>query len=247
MNRAAERSGMNQRSEFPVREDSPKREKQEEKGRSAQEQRTELPVGENSPQREKHEEKGRSAQKAAELMKVSDFSVKAADQVKKQGVPQLVDALAAGRVSVSAAARIARLPPEQQQAVVAGIDNGLKANQALAQVQETFAKDQAGWVDDDGRPLPEGIIPAFRQRAELWNLCRRIEAFSRNVERLGNTPVSGHLDVQQVLTALEAVRHTLWAAQPARVCPQHPGEGTHCDLCRGFGWLPAGMRENTAA
>src|SRR2546428_6777830 len=81
-------------------------------------QGTQFPVGENSPQREK----GRSAQKAAELMKDSDFSVKAADQVKKRGVPQLVDALAAGRGSVSAAARIAGLPPEQQQAVVAGID-----------------------------------------------------------------------------------------------------------------------------
>ena len=43
---------MNQRSEFPVREDSPKREKQEEKGRSAQEQRTEFPVCENSRRRE---------------------------------------------------------------------------------------------------------------------------------------------------------------------------------------------------
>ena len=60
----------------------------------------------------KPEAKGRSAQKAAELMKVSDFSVKAADRVKKQGVPQLVDALAAGRVSVWAAARIAGLPPK---------------------------------------------------------------------------------------------------------------------------------------
>ena len=65
-------------------------------------QGTQFPVGENSPQREK----GRSAQQAAELMKISDFSVKAADRVKKQGVPQLVDALAAGRVSVWAAARI---------------------------------------------------------------------------------------------------------------------------------------------
>ena len=60
-------------------------------------QGTQFPVGENSPQREK----GRSAQQAAELMKISDFSVKAADRVKKQGVPQLVDALAAGRVSVA--------------------------------------------------------------------------------------------------------------------------------------------------
>ena len=43
--------------------------------------------GEFSPPGKKQQDKGRSAQKAAELMKVSDFSVKAADRVKKQGVP----------------------------------------------------------------------------------------------------------------------------------------------------------------
>jgi hypothetical protein len=48
--------------------------------------------------------------------------------LKKQRVSQLVNALAAGKVSVSAAARIAGLPAEQQQAVVAGIESGLKAN-----------------------------------------------------------------------------------------------------------------------
>jgi hypothetical protein len=58
-------------------------------------------------------------------MKVSDFSVKAADRVKKHGVPQLVDAVAAGKVSVSAAARIAKLPVEQQEAVVRAIEGGL--------------------------------------------------------------------------------------------------------------------------
>jgi hypothetical protein len=63
-------------------------------------------------------------------MKVSDFSVKAADRVKKQGVAELIDALAAGKVSVSAAARIAKLPAEQQQAVVAGIASGQQSAEA---------------------------------------------------------------------------------------------------------------------
>jgi hypothetical protein len=171
-------------------------------------------------------------------MKVSDFSVRAADKVKKQGVPQLVDALAAGKVSVSAATRIARLPAEQQQAVVAGIESGLKPKQALAQVQDKFTNDPAGCVDDEGRPLPEGIIPAFRQREEFRTLCRRIEALCQAVERLAATPAGVHLEVQRVLTSLETARHALWAAQPARLCAHHAGEESHCDLCRGHGWLP---------
>jgi len=118
---------------------------------SALKRGTETPVPENSREREKQGKNAESAQQAAALLKVSDFSVRAADKVKKQGVPQLVDALAAGKVSVSAAARMARLPAEQQQAVVAGINSGLKPKQALAQVQDPFA---AAGVDDDGRPLP---------------------------------------------------------------------------------------------
>src|SRR5262249_49106098 len=207
--------------------------------RAALKQGTESPVGQNSDQREKHEENGRSAKKAAQLMKVSHFSVSVADKVNKQGVPQLVDAFAAGKVSVSAAARIAQLPAEQQQAVVAGIESGLKPKQALAQVQDKFANDQAAWMDDDGRPLPEGIIPTFRQREEFRTLCRRIESLGRRVERLGASPAGVHLDVQRLLTSLEAVRRALWTAQPARVCQHNPHEESRCEHCRGRGWLPA--------
>jgi hypothetical protein len=70
---------------------------------------SEFPVVENSLQRRKHEEKRRSDEKAAQLRKVSDFSVRVADNISKQGVPALVDALAAGKVSLSAAAHIAKL------------------------------------------------------------------------------------------------------------------------------------------
>jgi len=111
-------------------------------------------------------------------MKVSDFSV-AADKVKKQSVPQLVDSLAAGKVSVSAAARIAGLPAEQQEAVVAGIESGLKPKQALAQVQDTFANDRAACVDDDGRPLPESLrhpvtLSRHHGRRSLFMPIRRL-------------------------------------------------------------------------
>jgi hypothetical protein len=170
---------------------------------------SESPVGLNSTPREKPAEMARSAERAAELMKVSPFTVKAADKVKKQGVLALVEAVAAGKVSVSAAARIAALPAEHQQTVVAGIDRGLKPNQALAQVQESLANDETTWLDDDGRSLPEGVRPAFQQREELRTLCRRVERLAREVEHLRDAPVSAHLDVQAISTSLEAVRHAL--------------------------------------
>jgi hypothetical protein len=200
---------------------------------------SDIPVSLNSGQGEKQENVGRSAQQVATLMKVSRNSVNAADMVMKQGVPQLVDALAAGKVSVSAAAGIAKLPAEQQQAVVAGIERGLKLKHAIAEVKAT--------CDDDGRPLSEAVLPAFRQRDELRALCRRVEALGRAVEHLGGSPVSVYLDVQRMLRSLEAVRQELWAAQPARVCPHGPGNESGCEVCRGHGWLPVTMRKNTAA
>jgi hypothetical protein len=58
-----------------------------------------------------------------------------------------VDDVAAGKVSVPAAARIAKLPVEQQEAVVRAIEGGHKPKQAIAQVLWTSAIDQAAWVD----------------------------------------------------------------------------------------------------
>jgi hypothetical protein len=193
-------------------------------------------------ERGKQPKNGETAEQAPVLMKVSRSSVYALETVKKRGISQLVQALEAGKVSVSAAARIARLPAEQQQAVVAGIDRGLKATQALAQVQETVANGPAGSVDDDGRPVPEKVVPAFRQRKQLESLCRRLKAISAEVEQLRNPPVGIHLDVQGVLTSLESARKTLSAAQPARLCRHESGDPSGCEACRGSGWVPAGIR-----
>jgi len=62
--------------------------------RAALKRGTEPPVRLNLAERDQPESKGESAEKAAVLMKVSRASVKTADRVKKQGTPQLVDALA---------------------------------------------------------------------------------------------------------------------------------------------------------
>jgi hypothetical protein len=77
--------------------------------------------------------------------------------------------VAAGKIAVSAAAQIAKLPAEQQQQVVAGIERGLKPKQALAQVKMNQAELVVP-VDDAGLPLPEYAVPAFRARKDLQAL-----------------------------------------------------------------------------
>ncbi len=59
------------------------------------------PVPPSLEERGKQPKNGETAEQAAVLMKVSRSSVYAAETVKKRGISQLVNALAAGKVSVS--------------------------------------------------------------------------------------------------------------------------------------------------
>ena len=207
-----------------------------ERRRACLRQGSQSPVPENSPERGKHGENAESAQKAAEMMHVSDFSVKAADKVKKQGVPALVAAVQAGKIAVSAAARIARLPPEQQQEVVAGIEGGLKPKQALAQVKMNQAEPAAA-VDDAGLPLPEQAVGAFRARKDLQALVRHLEAGAQALERLAPSAVGVYLDAPGVQEHLKQAIHKVLTAAPAHVCPACQGRQPACTLCRGHGWV----------
>lgn len=51
---------------------------------------------------------------AAELLNVSEHIVKRARTVREHGVPELIDAVQSGRMAVTPAAEIAKLPPEEQ-------------------------------------------------------------------------------------------------------------------------------------
>jgi ParB-like chromosome segregation protein Spo0J len=55
----------------------------------------------------------------AELLNVSEDSIQRARFVDKKGIPELGEAVAAGEVSVSAAADVARLPEDEQREIVA--------------------------------------------------------------------------------------------------------------------------------
>lgn len=72
-------------------------------------------VLENSP---KPVEPVHAHKKAAELVNVSDFSIKQADTVLKQGAPELVKVVESGQVAVSAAATVAKNTTKEEQEVL---------------------------------------------------------------------------------------------------------------------------------
>lgn len=98
-----------------------------------------------------------SVAQAAELLNVSERSVKSARKVHEQGTPELVAAVDTGKVSVSAAADIATKPKEEQAVIVArGEKEILEAAKAIR--EERAAIRRAELAEVAARPvvLPEG-------------------------------------------------------------------------------------------
>ena len=62
---------------------------------------------------------GVTQQRAAEMLNVSERTVRAASKVKDDGAPELVAAVESGKVSVSAAATLSEAPKERQAEIVA--------------------------------------------------------------------------------------------------------------------------------
>lgn len=84
---------------------------------------------------------------AAELLNVSERTVKTARKVRDQGAPELSEAVERGEVSVSAAADVATLPKEEQSEIVAkgekeilAAAKKIRANKATARREERLEK-----------------------------------------------------------------------------------------------------------
>ncbi len=104
---------------------------------------------------------------AAALFKVGTTTLSLAREIRKRGVPELVEAVERGDIPVNPAAQIAKLPPQEQRAAVASprqhrftnrnspraiaerID---RAVDSLANISETLAETMSNLNGDKRRP-----------------------------------------------------------------------------------------------
>lgn len=92
---------------------------------------------------------GRKAQKAAQVVNVSRRSVNNARKVLEDGIPELSEAVDSGKITVTAAAKLAELTPEEQ---LAAIQDELAAADRLDQELDTREDvEAAGTLLDDCR------------------------------------------------------------------------------------------------
>jgi hypothetical protein len=85
-------------------------------------------------------ENGKSREKAAAAVGVSPRLIDAADSVRRNGVPELARAVESGKVKVSAAAEVAKLPEPEQRKVVAEGPTAIKARAAEARPEKAASR-----------------------------------------------------------------------------------------------------------
>ncbi len=98
---------------------------------------------------------------AAALMKVSKRSVERARQVKEKGVPELIAAVVAGDVPVTAAAVVAKLPAKEQRAIVAKGKTAVAARAKQERAKAPPSEARSKWDRED-------FLSEVRSQVEDW-------------------------------------------------------------------------------
>lgn len=124
-----------------------------------------------------------SNRQAAEMLNISQDPVKKGKVVLKQGVPELVQAVESGEVSVSAAAEVARLPVEKQQAAVAGGKKGIKEAAKRAREQKKQNKKEVEPEAAEAKPGVDGNVIQFPPTRTLSEYEKQLQVKMKIVSK----------------------------------------------------------------
>ena len=218
----------------------------ERRGRPAEE------IVPNSAQFEPGEKTSDAAAKSAGLG--GRTTLAQAEKVVEQGTPELVAAMDAGDVSISAAANIAALEPEQQVKVIDAVKAGVKPTTAILGVQTPEPAQEAAPVDLLGLPIrSDDIADAFaaretfesvikilkRAQSEIHTLAivRGGERYRTELQRRQRGEDPARYSCEHVKNAINRLT---WAMPYASVCPYCHSKGQaqpDCRACLGQGWV----------
>ncbi len=165
--------------------------------------------------------------KAAEMLNISDETLRHAKKVQLEAQPELVKAVETGTIAVSAAARLANEPVAVQRAVVKKLETGAakSVTAALKEVQEAAnghppTKAEGPWVDPLAKAYGELVLAldGFDSRGgmaavvETWPEERRL-AFGQRMAWF-------ETQVQRLLQGFRGVRETVMGTEA-----EDPGDG----------------------
>lgn len=183
-------------------------------------------------------------------------TMRKAELVVSEGTPELVEAMDKGDVSISAAARAAKLPAEEQKKAVAKA-RAEKAAKGKGKPKPKPAERTQEVRDTLGRVVPARLRDVFADRA-VREQAERVKAWRKPVSAEGvchqlqkRASAYPYIDVSAVgrhlndaLDALDAAASYVEANLPHAVCPECDGRGERegdgdCDGCRRSGYVTA--------
>jgi len=121
----------------------------------------------SSPVPAKVQEQPPTRQAMAKSARLSNAQVGMIEKIRKQAMPEVVEAVKSGVLSINAAAAVASLPADEQRAAASGGDKELK--QAAKRVRESRSKPRELSTDEPADTAnPQSELLQLRQRvAEL--------------------------------------------------------------------------------
>jgi hypothetical protein len=110
----------------------------------------------------------KSREDIAKAARLSSSQVVLIEKIQKQAAPALVGAIKAGTLSLNAAAAVASLPSDEQEAAVAAGKDGLKqAAKRVREARDAQRKPRAGTPPDDTAvQAPEDDVPSLQRQVQ---------------------------------------------------------------------------------
>lgn len=173
--------------------------------------------------------------------------------IERDGIADVRQLVADGKLSAADGAKVAALPPAAQDAAVAHLQSGLRAPEAIARASEDVAEEAPPETDALGLPIPPGAADAFAALSAFEEARRAVRQLAERLHDLAELP-GGYWFMRQVcerkekspgkvrfeVPALRTLMHALKTEQPfTSYCPSCREEGRKknnkgCKRCLGL-------------
>ncbi len=200
---------------------------------------------------------------AAKLLKVGTSSVQRAGKVKKNAVPEIVAAVEQGKITVSAAAVVSDLSPNEQQRLIASGPNAIKeaASKKRSRVTDhpqhgttfdpsDFDSDMEGETDPESNQWTPPHLVDVVIGTKHWNDIRKsLTQLKKKCHSHEELPASHYINMQEVDRMIDQLSSEIKCRTFGCNCPICKNKlNFKCPRCGGVGWLPiARLGNNTDA
>lgn len=176
---------------------------------------------------------GKTRDKVGKSLGVSGKTYEKLKFIKENGIPELLAMVDAKQVKVDPAAKVAKLPKDEQKEIVAkGPEAVKKAAKASRQAKQ---KSKPEPVSQPAAAESASDTPVQQELSkEIEAVCRELDKLKATVESWKERPESYSIHFPTVADGLFRIRQDLWAMRLSHPCPYcETNAKPDCKACRG--------------